>query len=82
MDKAAEAIQWQTHVWNRMAPVYVREIDQRFLPVVGHLIARADLAPGQRILDLGTGTGSVALRAAALVAPGGRVLRSTSAPRC
>jgi SAM-dependent methyltransferase len=80
MDKATEAIQWQTQIWNRMAPVYVREIDQRFLPVVGHLIARADLAPGQRVLDLGTGTGSVALRAAALVAPGGRVLALDISP--
>ena len=56
-----------------MAPVYVREIDRRFVPVVEHLIARADLRPGLHVLDLGTGTGSVALRVAPEVAPDGHV---------
>jgi predicted RNA methylase len=47
-----------------MAPVYIREVDKRFVPVVEHLIGRAELKPGQQVLDLGTGTGSVALRVA------------------
>jgi SAM-dependent methyltransferase len=65
---------WQTGVWDDMAEVYVREIDQRFRPVIDHLLARADLRPGQRVLDLGTGTGSVALGSAPRVAPDGHVL--------
>ena len=50
---------WQIGVWDDMADVYVREIDQRFRPIIDHLLSRADLRPGQRVLDLGAGTGSV-----------------------
>lgn len=65
---------WQIGVWDDMAEVYVREIDRRFEPVIDHILTRAELRPGQRILDLGTGTGSVALRCAPCVAPDGQVL--------
>jgi len=65
---------WQTGVWNRIADVYLREIDRRFAPVVDHVIARAQLAAGDRVLDLGTGTGAVAARAAQLVGPNGLVV--------
>ncbi len=65
---------WQTGVWNRMSDVYVREIDHRFAPVVEQVIARAQLAVGERVLDLGTGTGAVAVRAAHLVGPEGLVV--------
>lgn len=39
----------------------------------GDVIAAAGLQPGERVLDLGSGTGHDALRAADLVGPGGRV---------
>jgi SAM-dependent methyltransferase len=65
---------WQVGVWNRMSDVYLREIDRRFEPVVDGVIARARLMPRARVLDLGTGTGAVAERAAQLVGPGGRVV--------
>jgi SAM-dependent methyltransferase len=71
--KNAEGLAWQVSIWDRMVPVYTREIDKRFEPIVERVVKRADLKPGQHVLDLGTGTGSVALRAAEAVAPNGRV---------
>jgi SAM-dependent methyltransferase len=71
--KNAKGLAWQISVWDRMVPVYVREIDKPFEPIVERVVKRADLKPGQHVLDLGTGTGSVALRAAEAVALNGRV---------
>jgi SAM-dependent methyltransferase len=65
---------WQLGIWDQIPQLYVREVDKRFAPVVEQVITRATLQPGQRVLDLGTGTGSVAIRAASLVAPGGQIL--------
>ena len=75
MDTEAErqGLHWQIGVWNRISQLYLREVDARFAPVVENVVRRADLKPGQRVLDLGTGTGSVAMRAAALVGSAGRV---------
>src|SRR5262245_8063339 len=72
-DQDQAGLTWQTEVWNRMSQIYQLEIDRRFVPVIEQVIARADLKPGEQALDLGAGTGSVTLRAATLVAPGGRV---------
>jgi ubiquinone/menaquinone biosynthesis C-methylase UbiE len=72
-DSYRAGLAWQTDIWNRMSDVYLRELDRRFVPVIEQVLARAGLSPGQRALDIGAGTGSVALRAATLVAPGGRV---------
>ncbi|MEA2627128.1 MAG: enediyne biosynthesis protein CalE5 [Candidatus Binatota bacterium] len=69
-----EGLAWQTGVWNRMSDVYVREIDRRFAPVVEALVGRAALGPGEHVLDLGTGTGALARRAAAIVGSSGRVV--------
>ncbi|MFB3124534.1 MAG: class I SAM-dependent methyltransferase, partial [Woeseiaceae bacterium] len=41
---------------------------------VDGVIDRAEIAPGDHVLDLGTGTGSVALRAASMVGNEGRVV--------
>ena len=69
-----EALAWQTGVWDGMSDIYVREIDRRFAPVVESLVRRARLRDGEAVLDLGTGTGAVAKRAAAIVGPRGHVV--------
>jgi ubiquinone/menaquinone biosynthesis C-methylase UbiE len=71
--KNAEGLTWQISIWDRMVPVYTRESDKRFGPIVEGVIKRADLKPGQHVLDLGTGTGSVALKATQAVSPNGRI---------
>ena len=68
-----EARAWQVGVWDRISQTYLREIDSRFAPVVEQVIRRAALEPGHRVLDIGTGTGAVALQAAPLVGPAGQV---------
>jgi SAM-dependent methyltransferase len=72
-DQEREGLAWQVGVWDRMSDVYVREIDSRFVPVVDGVIARADLKPGEDVLDLGTGTGAVAERVASMIGPDGRI---------
>ncbi len=72
-DRRGEGLAWQVSVWNQMAPVYQREIDLRFVPVVEGVLARADLRSGQAVVDLGTGTGAVAFAASAQVGASGRV---------
>ena len=69
-----EGFVWQRHIWDSYPEIYRREVDRRFTPVVAQVIRRAALSPGQDVLDLGTGTGSVALQAAPMIAPEGAVL--------
>jgi len=71
LDQAGLA--WQTGVWDRISLTYLREVDKRFAPVIDNVIARAELAPGQHLLDLGTGTGAAAVRAVSAVALEGTV---------
>jgi enediyne biosynthesis protein CalE5 len=68
-----EAFEWQVGIWDRMSQLYFGEIDSRFAPVVAGAMRRADLKPGERVLDLGTGTGAVAVEAARLVGTTGSV---------
>jgi SAM-dependent methyltransferase len=72
-DNRAEGFAWQLRVWDRMADVYQREIDTRFAPVIEHVLRLADLRPGETVLDLGTGTGAVAICAATQVGTSGRI---------
>lgn len=60
---------WQVDVWDQMSRLYAREIDRRFSQVVESVIKRASLRRGERVLDLGTGTGAVAFHAAVEVGP-------------
>ena len=72
-DNQDEGLKWQVAVWDRISPIYLQEIDNRFAGVIDGIMSRAELQAGQRVLDLGTGTGSVAVKAALSVAPGGTV---------
>lgn len=69
-----EGLKWQVGIWDRMSGAYVLEVDKRFVPVIDCTLARAHLESGQRVLDLGTGTGAVAERAASVVGPDGHVV--------
>ena len=73
MDSEQEGLKWQVGVWDRISPIYLRAVDNRFTGVVDAVIRRAALQSVQQVLDLGTGTGSVAIKAASLVMPGGNV---------
>lgn len=69
----ADGMAWQVGIWDDMTPVYEHEIERRFIPVVDQIMLRASLGPGLRVVDVGAGTGAVALRSARLV-PGGEVI--------
>jgi ubiquinone/menaquinone biosynthesis C-methylase UbiE len=72
-DKEA-GLAWQAGVWDRVARLYEEEIDPRFAQIVEGVIARAALRQGERVLDLGTGTGTAAAEAARAVGSRGSVL--------
>ena len=66
-DSDNEGLAWQTGVWDKISDVYQEDVEHRFVPVVDAVIGRAEIVPGDHVLDLGTGTGSVALRSASMV---------------
>ncbi len=80
MPDEQQAAPFQRETWDRMAATYRHEEDPRFAPAVNYVIARATLRPGDDVLDLGTGTGSVALKAAGAVGPSGSVLAVDLSP--
>jgi Methylase involved in ubiquinone/menaquinone biosynthesis len=79
-DKSEAGFAWQVGVWDRMAEIYQQEIDRRFAPVIQKLLDRAMLRPGEAVLDLGTGTASVAIMAASMVGPTGRIMALDISP--
>lgn len=57
---------------DRLARLIARQAEKR--PLAAVWVASAGLAPGMRVLDIGAGTGALALEYAAMVAPGGSVV--------
>lgn len=72
-----EGLKWQIGVWDRMSDLYAKEIDKRFAGIVGRAVDLAELSPGMDVLDLGTGTGAVAIEASTRV---GRVAAVDPSP--
>ncbi|GAB4386332.1 class I SAM-dependent methyltransferase [Albidovulum sp.] len=70
---AAQAAFWSSQPGELWARQHAR-IDALFSEITAALLARAALAPGMSVLDVGCGAGETSLAAARAVAPGGRVL--------
>jgi ubiquinone/menaquinone biosynthesis C-methylase UbiE len=60
--------------YDSVAGVYQRAAVPWFTPIARDLVAAVNLRPGQRVLDLGTGTGLAAVLVHAAVAPDGVVI--------
>lgn len=72
---------WQVAIWDRLSETYASVTDRLFEPVVRWTVESADPQPGQSLLDLGCGTGSVAVEAAPRVGSDGYVLGVDPSPR-
>src|SRR6266508_106360 len=70
-------------MWASVAPQWGEHadyVDQRGAEVTAVMLRRTDPQPGERVLELACGPGSVGLAAAPRVAPGGEVVLSDVAP--
>jgi ubiquinone/menaquinone biosynthesis C-methylase UbiE len=75
--KPQDVIDTQRQDWNRVAPAWEKwddRLDQNMAFVNHRLVAEGRLRAGQRVLDLGSGTGCPAVLAAQAVGDAGRVL--------
>lgn len=70
---AAQAEYWNTAMADKWV-AHQAAIDARFASLTEHLVGRTAAAPGERVIDVGCGTGALALALAGRVAPGGEVL--------
>jgi len=69
-----EAFRLLVDEYSRMAESYDAHVVPYFAPLARKLIEIAELGPGERVLDLGSGTGNVAFLAARRVGSTGRVV--------
>jgi len=67
-------------VFHRASETYDAVGVDFFAPLAGRLVGRADLAPGESVLDLGCGRGAALFAAAAAVGPEGDALGVDLAP--
>jgi SAM-dependent methyltransferase len=79
-----EQLRDQLHgLWAAVAPqwgAHADYVDARGAGITATMLERAALRPGQRVLELAAGPGSVGMAAAPLVAPGGEVVLSDVVP--
>ena len=61
---------WQKDVWDAMSRSYEQEVEPRLSPIIDGVVRRASPKAGVAALDVGCGTGSVAMK---LAAAGARV---------
>lgn len=67
----------QKQFWETVAEKWVTqqgELDLLMAPVLDEVMARAKLTAGERVLDIGCGTGAISMQAADAVGPAGHVL--------
>jgi ubiquinone/menaquinone biosynthesis C-methylase UbiE len=64
----------QRYGWDRATLHYERSWQAQLEPAQSTILKLAGLKPGIEVLDVACGTGLVALKAAALIAPGGRIV--------
>ena len=78
--KAAEQLRGKLHqLWAEVADgwgAHAEHVDRRSSDLTGTMLARAALAPGDRVLELACGPGGAGLAAAHRVAPGGEIVLS------
>lgn len=76
----SDAMRGRLHaLWASVAPSWREHadyVDERNAGVTAEMLARTELRPGERVLELASGPGGVGLAAARLVAPGGEVVLS------
>lgn len=76
-----QALEWQRDIWDRLSQTYADTTDRLFEPLVHRAVERAAPVAGEALLDVGCGTGSVAVEAARHVGPDGLVLGVDPSPR-
>ena len=64
----------QRYGWDKAAPYYEKYWQEQLAPSRERLLARADLKPGERVLDIACGTGLITFPAAESVGPSGSVV--------
>jgi ubiquinone/menaquinone biosynthesis C-methylase UbiE len=73
---SAEACRISCGLTDQVAHLFESRVVPLWQGVYDSLVARAEIEPKSRVLDLGTGTGEVALRAGKITGPKGSVLGS------
>ena len=73
-DEAGDQKRSIAGLFDRVAPTYDQLGAEFFSPVGQELVARAEVRPGDRVLDVGCGRGAVLFPAAEVVGPSGAVV--------
>ena len=75
---AAVQLRVQRYGWDLAEPLYERYWGRQLAPAQRRLLEQAAVQPGERVLDVACGTGSVTLPAAWAVGPEGPMQRIQS----